>query len=104
MTVELVSKTNAENRLCKKLPAVISVDAADCCADAPPDGSYRCLIGEVDDHLVVWDLGAKGGTFVNGVSITKASLGMGDTLRLGGREFAVRYDRGPRRYLFGVRC
>jgi len=58
----------------------------------------------VDDHLVVWDLGAKGGTFVNGVPVVKATLNMSDTLRLGDREFSVRYHEEPHRYLLGLRC
>jgi hypothetical protein len=101
MTVELVGIANSEKRVLNQLPALLHSDTS---SEGSPDGSYRCLITEVEDHLVVWDLGSKGGTFVNGVPVTKASLSTSDTLRLGGREFSVRYEYGPRRYMFGVRC
>ena len=62
------------------------------------------MIGQIDDHLEVWDLGTRGGTFVNGIRVTKATLKASDRLSFGGTEFSVRYDRGPRRYVYGVRC
>jgi pSer/pThr/pTyr-binding forkhead associated (FHA) protein len=62
------------------------------------------LIGQVDDHLEVWDLGTKGGTFVNGVRVTRAALKSSDRISFGGTEFSVRYDRGPRHYVHGLRC
>lgn len=104
MTVELVAVSNAEDRVLEKVPALFGLDSAGASREDSLNGNCRCLITEVDDHLVVWDLGAKGGTFVNGVPVTKATLNTSDTLRLGGREFRVRYDHGPRRYVFGVRC
>ena len=52
-------------------------------------GGYHCLISRVDNHLVVWDLGGQGGTFVNGVRVAKATLKASDTLRLGDMDFAI---------------
>jgi pSer/pThr/pTyr-binding forkhead associated (FHA) protein len=72
--------------------------------DGPSQGNYHCLISRSDNHLVVWDLGTGGGTFVNGVRVSKASLRAGDTLMIGGTEFSVKYDqRTPQRYMFGPR-
>ena len=104
MTVELVGIADSENRVFNKLPTVVRTNPAEASTDGVPDGGYRCLITEVDDHLVVWDLGAKGGTFVNGVPVVKATLNSTDTLRLGDREFSVRYRPEPRRYVLGLRC
>jgi pSer/pThr/pTyr-binding forkhead associated (FHA) protein len=104
MRVELVAETNPESRVLGNFPVLIGQNPQ---ADVPLSGStpgnYHCLISRVDDQLIVWDLGVGGGTFVNGTQVTKASLKAGDTLRLGGTDFSVRYERGPRRYLFGVR-
>jgi hypothetical protein len=104
MTVELIGVVNPENRILKELPALLPSDSAEPAHEGLPDASFRCLIGQVDGHLEVWDLGARGGTFVNGVPVKKAVLRTSDTLRLGGQEFSVRCDHGPRRYVFGVRC
>jgi pSer/pThr/pTyr-binding forkhead associated (FHA) protein len=104
MTLELVGVTKPKSRVLKSLPALIGPDAdAELQSGDSPEGTYHCLISRAGDHLVVWDLGTKGGTFVNGVRVTKAPLKASDTLRLGGTDFSVRYEHGPRRYLHGVR-
>lgn len=105
MTVELVGTTKPDSLVLKNLPALVGQDSeAHALSDEPPQGGYRCMIGQIDDHLEVWDLGTRGGTFVNGVRVTKATLKASDKLSFGGAEFSVRYDHGPRRYLYGVRC
>jgi hypothetical protein len=104
MKVELVGVTRSENVELASLPAVVGRDeAAGVERGASPPGSFHCLIAQVDDHLEVWDLGPKGGTFVNGSQVSKATLKASDTLRLGGAEFAVRCQPNPSRYLHGVR-
>ena len=105
MKVELVGATQPHDLVLENLPALVrkNPEAKGAAADSP-QGSYHCLISRVDNHLVVWDLGGQGGTFVNGVRVAKATLKASDTLRLGDMDFAVRSERGPRRYVFGVRC
>lgn len=97
MTVELVGAADAGKKVVKALPAVVDTPA--------PDGKCRCLITEVDGDLVVWALSDRGGMCVNGVPVTtKAILHSSDTLRLGGHDFAVHFEMGPRRYIYGLRC
>jgi pSer/pThr/pTyr-binding forkhead associated (FHA) protein len=105
MSVELVAVATSESKTLDKFPAMIGDQPnGGFQLDSPTAGSYHCLISRVDNQLVVWDLGTPGGTFVNGARVTKASLRMGDTLRLGGNEFTVKSDQHkPRHYLHGVR-
>lgn len=89
----------------KSLPSLVGHgEGADAKSEDLPEGKYRCMISQIDNHLEVWDLGTRGGTFVNGVRVTKATLRASDRLSFGGAEFSVRYDRGPQRYLHGLRC
>jgi hypothetical protein len=105
MKVELVGVTKPESLVLKNLPALLGQDTeADALSENSSEGGYRCVISQIGDHLEVWDLGTRAGTFVNGVRVTKAILKTSDKLSFGGTEFSVRYDRGPRRYLYGVRC
>ena len=105
MKVELVGTAKPDRLVLKNLPALVGQDSeAHALSEEPSQGGYRCMIGQIDDHLEVWDLGTRGGTFVNGVRVTKAALKASDRLSFGGAEFSVRYDRAPRRYLYGVRC
>ena len=67
------------------------------------DPAYLCLISQIDNQLVVWDLGGKSGTFVNGSRVKRATLKDSDTLGFGGSEFRVHSEQPPRRYVFGVR-
>jgi hypothetical protein len=105
MNIELVGITEPDGPVLKSLPALMGQDSN---ADGPSDnlrqGDCRCLIRQIDDHLEVWDLGTRGGTFVNGSRVTKATLKASDRLGFGGTEFSVRYDHGPQRYLYGLRC
>jgi pSer/pThr/pTyr-binding forkhead associated (FHA) protein len=105
MTVELIDVAKPGSVVLKKLPALIGQDSEDdTLSEDSPDGKYCCMISQVDSHLEVWDLGTSGGTFVNGVRVTKATLKASDRLSFGGNEFRVRHDQGPRRYVFGLRC
>ena len=104
MKIELVSTDTASSHVLGHVPALVGTTAqADVELDSPSPAAYHCLISQVNDQLVVWDLGAGQGTFVNGSRVTKATIKPGDRLRLGGTDFAVRYEHGPRRYMFGVR-
>ena len=105
MSVELVAVANSESKTLDTFPALIGERPdSGIQLDGPTVGNYHCLISRMDNQLVVWDLGAPGGTFVNGARVTKAALRTGDTLRLGGNEFTVKSDEHkPRHYLHGVR-
>ena len=94
MKVELVRATQPHDLVLENLPALVrqNPEAKGAAADSP-QGGYHCLISRVDNHLVVWDLGGQGGTFVNGVRVAKATLKASDTLRLGDMDFAVRDAR-----------
>jgi pSer/pThr/pTyr-binding forkhead associated (FHA) protein len=104
MTVELIAVRDSESLNMEYLPAVIAPGR-----DAPlevcelPDSACHCLISRIGDQLVVWDLGSRGGTFVNGARVTKATLRGGDRLRLGGTEFRVQSSERRQRYMHGVR-
>jgi pSer/pThr/pTyr-binding forkhead associated (FHA) protein len=104
MKIELVAVKKAENVVVEEFPALIGQPSPSAAPRAvPTQGNYHCLISRVNDHLEVWDLGTGGGTFVNGTRVTNASLHSGDSLRLGGTDFSVRYQPSPQRYLHGVR-
>jgi len=104
MSVELVATRTSESVLANKFPTLLSQDAGSSvkCEDSIP-GSYHCLVSLVEGELVVWDLGAPGGTFVNGARVTKAAVKPGDTLSLAGTTFHVDYKQRPRRFLHGLR-
>jgi hypothetical protein len=105
MKTDSIETMKPDSLVLKTLPALVGQDSiAIALSTDVPCGGYRCMIGQIDDHLEVWDLGTRGGTFVNGVRVTKATLKASDKLSFGGAEFVVRHDRGPRRYLYGVRC
>ncbi|MGO8746001.1 MAG: FHA domain-containing protein [Thermoguttaceae bacterium] len=104
MKLELVAAKKAEDVVVGEFPALLGqTSGSEAPRAVPTQGNYHCLISRVNDHLVVWDLGTGGGTYVNGVRVTNASLQSGDSLRLGGTDFSVRYQPSPKRYLHGVR-
>jgi hypothetical protein len=102
MKAELVSVATAKSLELNRLPSLVGQDAASGTIE-PRQGDCRCVISEVGDHLEVWDLGSRDGTFVNGVRVTKATLKSNDRVSFGQTEFEVHYDHGPHRYLYGVR-
>ena len=106
MTVELVAVKTSENVVLKSLPAMIAGgSSSDVDLQDAAEGRCHCLLSQTDDQLIVWDLGNKGGTFVNGTRVSRAALKTGDTLTLGGTEFRVEYkEPTARRYVYGVRC
>jgi hypothetical protein len=101
--IELVAQDSSQRLGLGKLPALVgqASESENFLQDAIP-GKYNCLISRIDDRLIVWDLG--GGMLVNGVRMAKATVGPGDTLRLGGVDFKVQHDHAPRRYVWGLRC
>ena len=104
MTLTLLSGKSSGSAAVEKFPQTLGRNIDDAARDtAPLDGKYCCLVTEIDDRLVVHDLGTRGGTFVNGARVGQAALKAGDTLSFNGREFVVSGRPAPRRYLNGVR-
>lgn len=58
---------------------------------APFVSRCHCRLAATDDRLEVEDLGSTNGTFVNGRRIVRATLSVGDSLRVGRVEFVVSY-------------
>ena len=103
MSVELVGTGSATRMVLQDLPAVIGPETLTQDRNDEADPGYLCLISQVDNQLVVWDLGGKSGTFVNGSRVKRATLKDSDTLAFGGAEFRVHNEPPPRRYVYGVR-
>ena len=86
-----------------ELPALIGPETTGDIKGEGIDPGYLCLISQVEGPLVVWDLGTKGGTFVNGSQVKRATLKDSDTLGFGGKEYRVHSEPTPRRYVYGPR-
>ena len=54
----------------------------------------HCEIDQLDDTLVVRDLGSSHGTFLNGLEVSQANLMPGDRLALGNSSVSVHYGSG----------
>ncbi len=50
----------------------------------------HCLLARIDGDLMVWDLGSRNGTRINGLRVTRGHLRPGDVLEVAG----LRYRRG----------
>ncbi len=76
-----------------QLPVIVGLDpSADLCLDDSSVGHYQCMIDDSDGVLMVWDLGTKLGTTINGVRVSrKAPLSPGDELGIGKNRFIAHY-------------
>jgi pSer/pThr/pTyr-binding forkhead associated (FHA) protein len=79
-----------------QFPVIVGLDpGADVCVDDSAVGHYQCMIDHGDGALMVWDLGTRSGTFVNGNRVSaNAPLLPGDEIVFGKHRFLVRYDNG----------
>jgi pSer/pThr/pTyr-binding forkhead associated (FHA) protein len=79
-----------------QFPVIVGFDpGADVCLDDSAVGHYQCMIDFSDGGLMVWDLGTRSGTFINGDRVSPNSpLRSGDELAFGKVRFLVRYDDG----------
>ena len=77
-----------------QFPVIVGLDpGADVCLDDSSIGHYQCMIDDSDGVLMVWDLGTKLGTVINGVRISqKAPLMPGDEIGIGKNRFVAHYD------------
>ena len=75
---------------------IVGLDpGADICLDDSAVGHYQCMIDFGDGELMVWDLGTRSGTFINGARVSaNAPLLPGDEIAFGKNRFLVQYDNG----------
>src|SRR6266478_463169 len=52
----------------------------------------HCCIAQVDDHLVVRDLGSTNGIRINGIRVLEGSLKVGDELTIGNFRYQIQWD------------
>jgi len=104
MKLELINADPLKPRIVlTEFPVIVGLDPdADVCLDDSSLGHYQCMIDQSDGTLMVWDLGTKLGTSINGVRVAKkAPLACGDELTVGRNRFVVHYEDGqakpPRR-------
>jgi len=80
----------------RQFPVIVGLDpGADICLDDSSVGHYQCMIDYGDGGLMVWDLGTRSGTFINGTRVSaNAPLLSGDEIAFGKHRFLVHYDNG----------
>lgn len=97
MKLELISADRQKPPIVlRQFPVIVGLDpGADICLDDSVIGHYQCMIDHGDGTLMVWDLGTRSGTFINGVRVSpNAPLLSGDELAFGKHRFTVRYGDG----------
>jgi pilus assembly protein CpaF len=95
MKIELTSTDpRKEPIVLNQFPVIVGLDpGADICLDDSSLGHYQCMIDHDENGLMVWDLGTKSGTYINGVRVVKkAPLTPGDELTIGRNRFTVEFD------------
>ena len=95
MKLELISADQHRPRIAlTEFPVIVGLDPdADVCLDDSSLGHYQCMIDHSDGVLMVWDLGTKLGTSINGIRVDKkAVLQSGDELTVGRTRFLVQCD------------
>ena len=97
MKLELINADPLKPRIVlTEFPVIVGLDPdADVCLDDSSLGHYQCMIDQSDGTLMIWDLGTKLGTSINGVRVAKkAPLQSGDELTIGRSHFVVHYEDG----------
>jgi pSer/pThr/pTyr-binding forkhead associated (FHA) protein len=79
-----------------QFPVIVGLDpGADICLDDSAVGHHQCMIDYGDGCLMVWDLGTRSGTHINGNRVSaNAPLLPGDEIAFGKDRFVVQYDNG----------
>ena len=79
-----------------QFPVIVGLDpGADICLDDSAVGHHQCMIDDGDGCLMVWDLGTRSGTHINGSRVSaNAPLLPGDEITFGKHRFLVHYDNG----------
>jgi pSer/pThr/pTyr-binding forkhead associated (FHA) protein len=97
MKLELVNVDREKPSISlREFPVIVGLDpGADICLDDSAVGHYQCMIDYGDGALMVWDLGTRSGTLINGVRVSSsAPLLPGDEIAFGKNRFLVNYDGG----------
>jgi len=95
MKIELTSMDSRKGKIVvDQFPVIVGLDpGSDICLDDSSVGHYQCMIDNGDDGLMVWDLGTKAGTYINGQRVVKkAALLSGDELTIGRNRFIAHYE------------
>jgi pSer/pThr/pTyr-binding forkhead associated (FHA) protein len=99
MKLELINADRQKPSIVlSQFPVIVGLDpGADICLDDSAVGHYQCMIDYGDGALMVWDLGTRSGTFINGARISaNAPLMPGDELAFGKNRFLVQYEDGTK--------
>jgi predicted component of type VI protein secretion system len=93
MPAQLVSLTEGPSVLLDKPILLIGRHAeCDIQIDSRKISRRHCCIAQVNDYLVVRDLGSTNGVRINGVRVLEGRLNAGDELAIGGHRYRVAWD------------
>ena len=97
MLVELtIVDRNASSRqiVVDEFPVMLGRgDEADVCVEDPWVSRLHCVLNELEDVLVLCDLGSKNGVYLNGLRVDDGHVFPGDRFTLGLSEVRVQYQR-----------
>jgi predicted component of type VI protein secretion system len=93
MPAQLVALTDGPNILVDK-PILLLGRHPECdiLIDSRKISRRHCCIAQVDDFLVVRDLGSTNGIRINGVKVLEGKLKASDELTIGNSRYRVRYE------------
>jgi pSer/pThr/pTyr-binding forkhead associated (FHA) protein len=93
MPAQLVALTEGPNILLDK-PIVLFGRNPECDIqiDSRKVSRRHCCLAQVNDYLVVRDLGSTNGIRINGVRVTEGKLRSGDEITIGNHRYQVRWD------------
>src|SRR5713101_465469 len=96
MPAQLVALTDGPNILLDK-PILLNGRHPECDIqiDSRKISRRHCCIAQVDDALVVRDLGSTNGIRINSVRVLEGHLKSGDELTIGGNRYRVTWDMLP---------
>ncbi len=93
MPAQLVALTEGPNILLDK-PILLFGRNPECDIqiDSRKVSRRHCCLAQVNDYLVVRDLGSTNGIRINGVRVTEGKLRSGDEITIGNHRYQVRWD------------
>ncbi len=96
MPAQLVSLTEGQNIVLDK-PIILVGRHPECDIqiDSRKISRRHCCVAQVNDYLIVRDLGSTNGIRINGVRVLEGRLKEGDELTIGGSSFRVSWEDTP---------
>src|SRR5262249_35899863 len=93
MPAQLMALTEGPNILLDK-PILLFGRSPECDIqiDSRKISRRHCCIAQVNDYLVVRDLGSTNGIRINGVRVSEGRLRSGDEITIGNHRYQVRWD------------